>query len=154
MHIFVEQTIYASPEDVVAVMFDPDREGEWVAKGGKAERLTPGPLAVGSRVRHDVGVLGWQLSFVTEVTALELGRTLEMKVVEASDQGAIIYQVVPTSGGAIASIHVEDESMARLPHSVWVRKKQAEENLAHLARAVANARAAPTAEGDRSGALT
>ena len=142
MHIFVEHTIYASPEDVAAVMFDPDREGEWVAKGGKAERLTPGPLAVGSRVRHDVGVLGWQLSFVTQVKALDPGRKLEMEIVEGSDHGAIIYQVVPTSGGAIASIHVEDESMARMPHSVWARKKQAEENLAHLARAVANEHAA------------
>lgn len=118
MHIFVEHTIYASPEDVAAIMFDPDREGEWVAKGGKVERLTPGPLAVGSRVRHDVGVLGWQLSVVTEVAAYDPGRTLEMKIVDAPDHGAIIYQVAPTSGGAIASIHVEDASMARMPHSV------------------------------------
>lgn len=147
MHIFVEHTIYAAPGEVAAIMFDPDREGEWVAKGSKAERLTPGPLAVGSRVRHDVGVLGWQFSFVTEVTALDPGRTLEMKIVEASDQGAIIYQVVPTSGGAIASIHVEDESMVRFPHSIWARKKQAEENLAHLAKAVAHAHPAPTNEG-------
>ena len=147
MHIFVEHTIYASPDDVAAIMFDPDREGEWIAKGGKAERLTPGALGVGSQVRHDVGVLGWQFSFVTEVTALDPGRTLEMKTVDTADQGAIIYQVVETSGGAIASIQVEDESMARFPHSVWARKKQAEENLAHLARAVANAHGAPTPDG-------
>jgi hypothetical protein len=146
MHIFVEHTIYASPEEVAVIMFDPDREGEWMSKGSKAERLTPGPLAVGSRVRHEVGVLGWSLSFITEVTGFEPGRTLEMKIVEASDQGAIIYQVVPTSGGAIASIHVEDESMARFPHSVWARKKQAEENLAHLARAVAGAHGGPTVQ--------
>ncbi len=151
MHIFVEHTIYASPDDVAAIMFDPDREGEWIAKGGKAERLTPGDLAVGSRVRHDVGVLGWQFSFVTEVTALDPGRTLEMKTVDTPDQGAIIYQVVETSGGAIASIHVEDESMVRFPHSVWARKKQAEENLAHLARAVASAHGGPVGEEDAAG---
>jgi hypothetical protein len=33
--------------------------------------------------------------------------------------------------------------MVRFPHSVWARKKQAEENLAHLARAVANAHGGP-----------
>ncbi len=148
MHIFVEHTIYAAPEAVAAIMFDPDREGEWVAKGGQADRLTPGPLAVGSRVRHDVGVLGWEFSFITEVTALDPGRTLEMKIVEASDKGVIIYQVVPTSGGAIASIHVEDDSMVRFPHSVWARKKQAEENLAQLARAVAGQPAASTTVND------
>jgi hypothetical protein len=133
MDFFVEQTIHASPEAVAEVMFDPDREDEWISKGVKAERLTPGPLAVGSRVRHEAGVHGWKVAFITEVTSIEPGRRLEMQVVEGSEHGRIIYQVAPTAGGAIASIHVHDEGMARLPHSVWARKDQAKENLKHLA---------------------
>jgi hypothetical protein len=133
MDFFVEQTIHAAPEEVAAIMFDPASEGEWVAKGTTAELLTPGPLAVGSRVRHEAGVHGWKISFVTEVTALDPGRRLEMQVVEGSDHGVITYQVAPTAGGAIASIHVRDEAMARIPHSVWARKDQAKENLASLA---------------------
>ncbi len=136
MDFFVEQTIHASPEDVAGIMFDPEREGEWVAKGERAERLTPGPLAVGSRVRHEAGVHGWKASFVTEVRTFDPGRRLEMEVVEGSDHGVIIYQIAPTAGGCIASIHVRDETMARIPHSVWARKDQAKHNLQRLAHEV------------------
>jgi uncharacterized protein YndB with AHSA1/START domain len=139
MDFFVEQTIHASPEDVARIMFDPDREDEWVVKGARAERLTLGPFAVGSRVRHEAGIHGWKVAFTTEVKALEPGRRLEMEVIEGPDHGQIIYQVAPTSGGAIATIHVHDEGLARIPHSVWARKDQAKENLRNLARAVQNA---------------
>ena len=56
MDFSVEHTIHAAPEDVARIMLDPDREGEWMSKGAKAERLTPGPLEVGSRVRHEAGI--------------------------------------------------------------------------------------------------
>lgn len=141
MDFFVEQTIHASPEDVAKIMFDPDREGEWIAKGAKAEKLTPGPLEVGSRVRHEAGVHGWKVSFVTEVKSFDPGRRLEMEVVEGSEHGRIIYQVAPTAGGAIATIHVHDEGMARFPHSVWARKQQAQQNLSHLAEFVVHGHA-------------
>lgn len=137
MDFFVEQTIHASPEDVAAIMFDPTRDGEWVAKGGGAEVLTPGPLGVGARVRHEAGVHGWKMSFVTEVKALEPSRRLEMEIVEGPEHGVIVYQIAPTAGGCIASIHVKDDGMARFPHSVWARKDQAKENLHHLAQTIA-----------------
>ena len=41
MDFFVEQTIHAAPEDVAKIMFDPARDGEWIAKGATAEVLTP-----------------------------------------------------------------------------------------------------------------
>jgi hypothetical protein len=141
MDFFVEQTIHAAPEDVAKIMFDPARDGEWIAKGATAEVLTPGPLAVGSRVRHQAGVHGWKVSFVTEVKALDPDRRLEMEVVEGHEGGRIIYQIAPTAGGSIATIHVHDETMARIPHSVWARKDQAKENLHNLAHAVTRAHA-------------
>ncbi len=136
MEFYVEQTIHAAPDNVAQVMFDPDREGEWMAKGGKVEWLTPGPLAVGSRVRHEAGIHGWKMSFVTEVKALDPGHRLELEVVDGADNGVISYQISPTAGGVIATIHVRDEGMARIPHSVWARKQQAQENLARLAQVV------------------
>ena len=142
MDFYVEHTIHASPEDVAAIMFNPDREGEWTDKGGGVEHLTPGPLAVGSRVRHKAGVLGWEFSFTTEVKAFDPLHRLEVEIVGAPDHDVIIYQIAPTAGGCIASIHVRDQAMKRLPQSVWARKKQAQDNLTHLAAAVAKARAA------------
>lgn len=144
MDFYIEHTIYAAPELVADIMFDPAREGEWMAKGGEAELLTPGPLAVGSQVRHTASVHGWPVAFVTEVKAFEPGRTLEMEIV-GSQRGVIIYQVTPTAGGAIATLRVRDDEVAPHPVATWARKQQAQENLAHLASAVrAHAHAAET----------
>src|SRR5262249_29784732 len=136
MDFFVEQTIHAAPEDVAKVMFDPAREPEWVDKANKAELLTTGPLRIGSRVRHEAGGHGWKPSFITEVKEFEPDRKLVMDVAYGTENGQIIYQVAPTAGGSIASIHVHDEGMARMPHSVWARKDQAKDNLHKLAQAV------------------
>lgn len=141
MDFFVEQTIHAAPEEVAKIMFDPAREAEWMEWSGGAEPLTPGSLGVGSKVRHKAGVLGWPMSFVTEVTALDPGRKLEMAVDAGSDRGELIFQVSPTAGGAIASIHARDDAIARMPHTLWARKQQAQDNLARLAVAVTRARA-------------
>jgi hypothetical protein len=132
MDFYIDQTIHAAPDEVAHVMFDPDRETDWMAKTGLAERLTPGPLAVGSRVQHTAGVHGWPVSFVTEVKAIAPDR-LEMEVVGPSRRGVIIYQVAPTAGGAIATIHVRDDEVGPHPVSAWARKQQAQENLARLA---------------------
>ena len=142
MDFYIEHTIHAAPEQVAEVMFDPAREGEWMAKGGEAERLTPGPLRVGSQVRHTASVHGWPVSFVTQVKAIEPGRRLEMEIVGASRRAAIIYQVAPTAGGAIATLHVRDDEQTQHPVATWARKQQAQENLAHLAQAVARTQAA------------
>lgn len=135
MDFYIEHTIFAAPDQVAEIMFDPAREGEWMAKGGQAELLTPAPLAVGSRVKHTASVHGWPISFMTEVTAFEPGRRLEMEIV-GSRQGMIIYQVAPTAGGAIATLHVRDDETAPHPVSSWARKQQAQENLSRLASAV------------------
>jgi hypothetical protein len=141
MDFFVEQTIHAAPEEVAKIMFDPARENEWVDKATTAEILTSGPLRIGSRVRHEAGVHGWKVSFITEVSAFEPDRKLEMDVVYGTEKGKITYQIAPTAGGAIASIHVHDEGMARIPHSVWARKDQAKENLHNLATVISRSHA-------------
>ena len=133
MEFFVEQTIHAAPEEVAKIMFDPEREGDWVTKA-QAEPLTPKPLAVGSRTRHAAGVHGWKTSFVTEVKSFDPDRRLEMEV-EGPEHATIVYNVAPTAGGCIASIHVRDDHLVRLPHSVRARKQQAQESLHNLAKA-------------------
>lgn len=136
MDFYIEQTIHAAPDEVARVMFDPTRESEWMAHGATAKQLTPGPLAVGSRVQHSAGVHGWPVSFVTEVRSFEPGRRLEMEVVDSARHGAIVYQVVPTAGGSIATMHVSDDEHGPRPVSTWARKQQAQENLHRLANLV------------------
>jgi hypothetical protein len=107
-----------------------------MANSGDAEQLTPGPLHVGSRVQHTAGVHGWPVSFVTEVKSFEPDRKLEMEVVGPSRHGTIVYQVVPTAGGSIATMHVRDDEVGPRPVSTWARKQQAQENLHRLASLV------------------
>ncbi|CAN7442428.1 SRPBCC family protein [Phenylobacterium sp. LjRoot225] len=133
MEFHVEQVIHAAPAEVARIMFDPDLEDKWVNKAGKAERLTPGPMAVGSRVRHDSGTLGLRGPFVTEVTELDPDRRLAMEIVEGPVRGIIVYQVAPTSGGAIATVHVRNPPKLPIPEVPWVRKQHVQENLHRLA---------------------
>lgn len=132
MEFHVEQVIHAAPAEVARVMFDPELEDKWV-KAGKAEKLTPGPMAVGSRVRHDTGVLGVRSPFVTEVTELDPERRLAMEIVEGPVRGFIVYQVAATSGGAIATVHVRNPPKLPIPDVPWARKQHVQENLHRLA---------------------
>lgn len=141
MDFYIEQTIHAAPEEVARVMFDPEREAEWMASGAPAEPLTPGPLQVGSRIQHTAGVHGWPVSFITEVKAIEPDRRLEMEVVGSGRHGSIVYQVVPTAGGSIATMHVRDDEIRPRVVSTWARKQQAQENLHRLAALVTHGHA-------------
>lgn len=136
MDFYIEQTIHAAPEEVARVMFDPAREAEWMAHAATAEQLTPGPLGVGSRIQHSAGVHGWPVSFVTEVRSFDPDRRLEMEVVDSARGGTIVYQVVPTAGGSIATVHVHDDEHGPRPVSTWARKQQAQQNLHRLANLV------------------
>jgi len=141
MDFYIEQTIHAAPEDVARIMFDPGREADWMAAGARAEQLTPGPLQVGSRIQHTAGVHGWPAPFVTEVKAIDPDRRLEMEVVGDNRHGSIVYQVVPTAGGSIATMHVRDNETGPRPVSSWARKQQAQENLHRLATLVTHGHA-------------
>lgn len=132
MDFFVERIVRADAAEVAKIMFDPDLEDQWGKSAGKTEKLTPGPLAVGSRVRHHTSLVGVAHVAVTEVTALDPGHKLEMRIIEGELLGDLIYQVAPTAGGSIASIHLRD-AKGKLPHSTWLRKHQAEESLERLA---------------------
>lgn len=131
MEFHVEQTIHAAPADVAQSMFDPDLEDRWT--GGKAEKLTPEPIGVGSRVRHDGGMLGLRGTFVTEVTEFEPERRLAMEIVDGPVRGVVVYQVSATSGGAIATVHVRNNPKLPIPTLPWAHKHRVQENLHRLA---------------------
>lgn len=139
MEFHVEQVIHAAPAEVARIMFDPDLEDRWIDKAGKAEKLTPGPLAVGSRVRHDAGLLGVRAPFITEVTEYDPERRLAMDIVEGPVRGVLVYQIAPTSGGAIATVHVRNNPKLPIPVAPWAHKHHVQENLHRLANAVVQA---------------
>ena len=133
MEYFVEQVIRAAPADVAKIMFDPDCEDQWCGNLVKAEKLTEGPIGVGTRVRHGAEILGLTVPFVTEVTAFEPDRRMDMKFVEGPVSGELVYQVALTAGGTVAMVHVRDHAPVPVPRSTWVRERRVRDDLVRLA---------------------
>jgi carbon monoxide dehydrogenase subunit G len=71
VEIRISETIHAPVERVFALTNDFDRAGEWLPSGVKVERLTEGPLRVGSRYRETRKILGRLDTEVYEVTVLD-----------------------------------------------------------------------------------
>ena len=105
---------------------------------GSAEQLTPGPLAVGTRVRRQGSILGASFTWVTEVTELEPGHLLKMKFVEGPIDGELTFEVVPTSGGSIVIVR---NDKAASPIGSWAGGKTIENDLQRLAALVASKQA-------------
>ena len=136
MELYVDQLIHATPMRVANVMFDPTTEPEWIANTQSVEVLTPGPLAVGSRIRRVGGMLGRSFAWVSEVTVLEPDRRLEMKIIEGPFHGTVIYETVPGAGGAVAIVHAKPDPNAPNPAPKWAPKREMLEDLKRLGREV------------------
>ena len=76
----VDVLIAAPPERVWAGLVDVDRMGEWMKGLVKIERLTEGPLAVGSQFSETRKMFGREATEVFEVTKFEPPRLLELYV--------------------------------------------------------------------------
>jgi uncharacterized protein YndB with AHSA1/START domain len=138
MDVLVERTIHAAPEDVAKIMFDPDNDPQWINGAHSVERLTPGPLAVGSRVRREGGFLGHRFSWVTEVVSLEPARQLDMQIVEGPMHGEVSFEVRATAGGSIAAVHNRGGTAVPVPGMAWMIKRALAEDLRRLAQLVAH----------------
>jgi len=142
MAVHVERIIHAAPSDVARIMFDSLNESGWISGVGSAELLTPGPLAVGSRIRRRGQVLGSTFDWVTEVTVLEPGRLLRMKFLEGIFHGEVTFEVTPTAGGCIAIVHNDDAK--RSPVGTWAIESAIEHDLECLEALIAKKLSHPT----------
>jgi hypothetical protein len=77
--IAVETEIAASPADVAAVMFDPQREPEWMSVITSVEILDPA-LQPGARVRHTASVMGKEFGWTTQVEAVHFPHVLSLRL--------------------------------------------------------------------------
>jgi hypothetical protein len=134
VELSVEHIIHAAPEEVAEIMFNPDNETEWSSNAEKVERITPGPIGVGSQVRRERSFLGNKVSWLTEVTAIEPGARLEMNILEAPLPGVMVYEVRPTAGGAIAIVRTLN--LANIPGVGWAVRRSMEEDLERLGHLV------------------
>ncbi len=82
--------------DVFPWLFDEDKVPRWTSGLETYEKLDPGPLAVGSRIKQSLVVSGQRLSFESEVIALDAPRSAESRF---ETQGFKARQVFTLAGG-------------------------------------------------------
>ena len=98
--VSVAREIAASPESVVAVMFDPTSDPRWMKAVTRSEPLD-GSFAIGSRVRRHARFLARDISWITVVTAYEPTRRLELRIDEGPFTGAVCYTITATTGSNV-----------------------------------------------------
>ena len=136
MDILVERLIAAPPAAVASVMFDPSNDPQWIGGAKSVHPLTPGALALGSRVRRQGGFLGRKFSWVTEVTAFEPEQRVEMAFLEGPMKGAVTYLIAPTNGGARVSVRNHGGADLKIPGMAWMLKRSVAKDLDRLAALV------------------
>ena len=136
MDVLVERAIPADAAAVARIMFDPDNDPQWIGGARSVERLTPGPIGVGSRVRRHGGFLGSRFSWVTEVTGFEPDRRLDMVFMEGPMEGGVCYLIQPAPDGARVAIHNRGRSKVPLPGMGWMVKRSVAADLKRLAALV------------------
>jgi hypothetical protein len=98
------------PEEVAAYEFDPTHDATWIGGVTRAERLTVGPIVVGSRVRRTGGFLGRPIEWVMDVVEHVPARRLAMHAVHSPFPMDVTYELEPAPGGTRASIRIQGEA--------------------------------------------
>ena len=102
--VSVDTEIAAAPADVAAVMFDPQREHEWVKAVTSTDVIDPA-LKPGARVRHTATFLGREVSWTTEVLAVHFPHRLSLQIADGPFLGTVSYEIARTATGSHVRIH-------------------------------------------------
>jgi hypothetical protein len=98
------------PGVVAAYEFDPINDATWIGGVRRAEQLTDGPIAFGSRVRRIGSFLGRPIEWVMDVVEHVPERRLTMHAVRSPFPMDVTYELEPSSGGTRASIRIQGEA--------------------------------------------
>jgi uncharacterized protein YndB with AHSA1/START domain len=98
------------PEAVAAYEFDPTNDPHWIGGVKSAERLTDGPIDVGSRVRRLGAFLGRPIEWVMDVVEHVPARRLAMHAIRSPFPMDVTYELTPSATGTSASIRIHGEA--------------------------------------------
>jgi uncharacterized membrane protein len=103
-------TIDRPRQEVAAYLRDPANDISWIGGLRSARLLTPGPVAVGSRVERVASFLGRRVEYVNEITELTADR-LAMRSVRSPFPMQVTYGH-RNAGGAATEVSVRVEGDA------------------------------------------
>jgi uncharacterized membrane protein len=112
IELSAEVEIAAAPADVAAVMFDPQREPEWV-RVVTAVQLVDQALEPGARVTHTASVFGQEFSWSTEVSAVHFPHVLELRVTDGPFSGTMRYDI--QRGGVGSRVRIRGVGEPKAP---------------------------------------
>jgi hypothetical protein len=103
-------TIARPCEEVAAYLRDPANDTTWIGGLRSARLLTPGPVAVGSRVERVASFLGRRVEYVNEIIELT-GERLVMRSVRSPFPMRVTYGHRQAGDGATdVSVRVEGDA--------------------------------------------
>lgn len=117
--VTADTEIAAAPADVAAVMFDPQREPEWMSAVRKVE-VIDAALQPGARVRRTASFMGRDIGWTTEVEAVHFPHLLRLRIADGPFTGVVTYQIQRSGGGSTVRIHNKGETtkLGFLPSAV------------------------------------
>ena len=103
VNVTAEIEIAAEPTDVASVMFDPQREPDWMSAVKTVELVDTG-IKPGARVRHTGTFVGQDVAWTTAVEAFHFPHALTLKIVDGPFTGTVSYSVQRSGTGSVARI--------------------------------------------------
>jgi hypothetical protein len=97
--VSAEIEIAAAPADIAGVMFDPERDPDWVKAVTGVELVDPA-LEPGARVRRVGAFLGQQLAWTTQVEAVHFPHVLALRIIDGPFSGTVRYDIQRSPGGS------------------------------------------------------
>lgn len=107
--VTVETEIAAAPADVAAVMFDPQRETEWIAAVKSVEIIDPA-LQPGARVKRTGSLMGAEFGWTTEVETVHFPHVLTLRITDGPFTGTVSYQIQRSATGSSVRVRNKGES--------------------------------------------
>ena len=102
--VAVETEIQAEPTDVASVMFDAQREPEWM-EAVKQVELIDAALRPGARVRRVGSFMGYEFTWITVVEAVHFPHLLVLRIEDAPISGTVTYEIQRSGAGSVARVH-------------------------------------------------
>jgi hypothetical protein len=111
VNVTADIEIAAEPTDVASVMFDPQREPEWMSAVKTVALIDPG-IKPGARVRRTGSFVGQDITWTTAVEAFHFPHALTLKIVDGPFTGTVSYSVQRSGTGSVARITNRGETNA------------------------------------------
>ncbi|HUL74985.1 MAG TPA: SRPBCC family protein [Vicinamibacterales bacterium] len=107
--VTAEIQIAAEPTDIASVMFDPQREPEWIAAVKSVEVVDPA-IKAGARVRRTGSFLGRELAWTTAVQTFHFPHVLVLQLADGPLTGEVAYQIQRSGAGSVVRIRARGET--------------------------------------------